>query len=246
MHVNHEPIGRRVSRMILAAAAVAACRGAAPAPPSVDANAPARPAATVDGQPDAAGTTATDAAPAVASAAASAAPPATCRADADCGWDDPCAPTACAAATKPPPGMRCGRPSTPGACKCVGGACALVRSPATRDPSDAPRCAASADCAFDAAAGRCVEARAGATPSRSGIVCACDVPNQRCVQSWAGDVPCRTFADCSFVHVGGAGDVVAPSWFAPRRTPAPARPCKDGPADAVCKEGTCRLVRWKC
>jgi hypothetical protein len=171
-------------------------------------------------------------------------PTAACSSDDECGWDDPCSPAACGAKQEVPKGKNCGRPATPGACRCVEKTCTLVKSEALRS-TEKVQCKQSSDCAFDPNQGSCVSATESTTPAR-GIGCQCDTLNSWCTQIWRGEVACKTAKDCSWQHLNGEGTNAAPAWFVPRPKPAPVRPCKDGEHDSVCKEGKCSIVAWKC
>lgn len=169
---------------------------------------------------------------------------ASCATDDECGWDDPCAPKACGAKLEVPKGTKCGRPKTPGACRCVEKTCTLVKNEAIRE-AEHVACKQSSECAFDPNAGSCVSAVASGLPT-SGVACLCDPLNSWCVQMWQGDVACKSPKDCSWQHLNGGGTNPAPAWFAPRPKPVPVRPCKDGEHDSVCTDGKCVIRAWKC
>jgi hypothetical protein len=170
---------------------------------------------------------------------------ATCSADDDCGWDDPCTPSACGAKNPAPAGVHCGRPATPGACRCAGGTCALVRPESAKTTQVA--CTKDPECTFDAPHGVCVQPTSSVTTGTdSGIGCVCDFSNHACVPTWRGEVACRTYRDCSWSKVNDSVAVPVPSWFTPRKTKGLVRPCVDAERDAVCEDGTCRVIAWKC
>jgi hypothetical protein len=183
-----------------------------------------------------------------ASAVAPNATAATCTSDSDCGWDDPCAPRACVAAHARDPHRHCGRPSTPGACRCIAGLCTTTRNEAQRESDPPVSCARSEDCGYDPARGACVPAAEDTVghPIATGVGCTCDGRAHRCVQTWRGEVTCRSWRDCSLESSPGGGFHVAPTWFTPRYPDHPVRPCRDGSHDAVCRNGTCRIIGWRC
>ena len=190
-----------------------------------------------------------DAAPAISSAPP--APPARpgrgdfCKADADCGWDDPCLPARCGKAIAPVAGMKCSESGPPpGSCACVDSQCTLRRDHPEHGAS-APGCTAGG-CALDVGGGRCALGPSTTLGpiTEQGPLCTC-APSGRCDWSWSGPVPCTTWRDCSWTRDPRLRPV--PSSLVPRPVDHPVAPCKDGERDAVCAPaGTCRIVAWSC
>ncbi len=225
---------------VLAGAAVAC--GRSPAPVTREQTAPA---------PSAPAPVALDAAPAVPAPPSTPATPARpgrgdyCKADADCGWDDPCMPARCAKAIAPVAGLKCSESGPPrGACACVDSQCTLRR--------DRPELGASASgctaggCALDVGGARCALGPATTLGpiTEQGPLCTC-APSGRCEWSWSGPVPCTTWRDCSWTRDPRLRPV--PSSLVPRAVDHPVAPCKDGERDAVCSPaGICRIVAWTC
>lgn len=165
-----------------------------------------------------------------------------CRADADCGWDDPCRATRCQAIRGAPPvGCDKGLPP-PGTCLCVDGMCTLNPTDPRRGAS-AAGCAGDADCAVDVPTATChLKGRTLIGPiHREGPYCACDRASRRCHFAWSDPVPCKSWKECWYAKV-------------PRLRPVPAkplrtrkvRPCRDGELDAVCQSGFCQVLGWDC
>jgi hypothetical protein len=185
-------------------------------------------------------------APVVVDASVAVSTPATCEKDADCGWDDPCTPSACGKKLARPAGKNCGKPGKPlGECRCAAGTCAFIRPEDTRN-AERISCRTDGDCAFDATAGVCIANPSPASLVSPGIDCQCDTLNHFCKQMWVSDVPCKSFLDCSWRGVGAHPIRPVPSWFAPRSDKNPVRPCRDAERDSVCVGGKCVIHAWKC
>ena len=154
-----------------------------------------------------------------------------CASDADCGWDDPCAPTRCVE-VGPPTACEETAPA-PGSCSCVAGTCTL--KPHTPPPPTG-RCEPRA-CVVDRAAGRCV-ADDGAVaeglrfnkPVDIGPSCDCIRPDQGCTFEWFEPVPCTNDRDCWVSHSPRRHPIARPKELRGRDF----RPCEDGEVAPRC------------
>jgi hypothetical protein len=165
-----------------------------------------------------------------------------CRADADCGWDDPCRPQRCGAVAERP-AAGCGKDVLrPGTCSCVEQQCTLRPAEPTRGAS-APGCKGDAECAIDIGAATChLGIRTAIGPiAEEGPVCTCAAGAGRCEWGWAGPVPCKSWRDCSWAREPRLRPV--PASDRKRPVPHPVKPCEEGHVDSVCgPQGTCRIV----
>lgn len=173
-----------------------------------------------------------------------------CRADADCGWDDPCGPRRCAA-VKAPSVVDCAEKSPfPGSCACVEGQCTLRPTIPSQAAGPQDACGGETKCAIDVATGTCHAGgdwRIGPIEIE-GPVCLCGERTQVCELKWSGPVPCESWRDCSWVREPRLRAV--PSREVPRPVARPVKPCRDGEVDAVCEpvgdRKYCRIRGWKC
>jgi hypothetical protein len=169
-----------------------------------------------------------------------------CKADGDCGWDDPCQPRRCSAVVEPPTAGCEKRPSTPGTCACVEQQCTLRPSEPTRGTS-AAGCSRDDECAVDVGSATChLRGRLSVGPIvEEGPVCTCAAGSGRCEWSWVGPVPCRSWRDCSWVRSPRLRPV--PAARQKRPVAHPVKPCDEGDVDSVCgPQGACRIVTWSC
>ncbi|MBK9033246.1 MAG: hypothetical protein IPL61_18565 [Myxococcales bacterium] len=190
-------------------------------------------------------TAADAAAVATAAAAARAGRGDSCKADVDCGWDDPCMPARCGRAPAAAAMAACDESAPPpGACGCVDRQCTLRRIAPAADPSAA--CRGDDDCALDVGAARCAAGTPGMLGplTEQGPICTC-APSGQCAWSWPDAVPCTSWRDCSWTRAPRLRPVSARA--VPRPVAHPVAPCKDGEVDSVCApSGTCRIVGWGC
>lgn len=165
-----------------------------------------------------------------------------CGADADCDWDDPCAPSRCQKAGAAPE-VKCSesRPA-PGQCLCAGNWCSLRPALAPAGGS----CTSDSQCAVDVGAGRCVAVDDVQRVLHIGPIDRdgpyCDCLGGRCQLGWADPLPCQSDAECWWERKGGRLKPARPN--KPRKLPF--RPCHDGEIDAVCRAGSCQVRGWSC
>jgi hypothetical protein len=170
-----------------------------------------------------------------------------CSIDADCGWDDPCAPSRCVVGQKRGECEESLAP--PGTCACIAlrtGAdkiCALRRTTPVPEPRTCdPR--AAMGCGVDPSAGVCIAPKddvVGRTRHR-GPYCACG-KDGRCTYEWVEPVACKDERDC---WVGRNGEFVFPAKRPKKKRGKKVRPCKDGELTPACTDGMCTLRHWKC
>jgi len=162
-----------------------------------------------------------------------------CGQDADCGWDDPCAPSRCGGIASTRAVASClSRPVPPGDCVCLHSRCVL--HPSSPPPPPAEACTLRT-CGLDEGAGRCLVGRGTATNPAGrvteGPFCTCDQASH-CAYTWIAPVPCRSPDDC-WIEVGSPSHPI-------RRPPEihhPFKPCVDGETPPVCRDGVCGFGR---
>lgn len=171
-----------------------------------------------------------------------------CTTDADCGWDDPCAPTRC---VEHRPEAACGESAaSPGTCACLGGHCTLL-PPGTSAAaggvvSGAP---CRSFCSADPSGGTCrADDSSGLLPLGlivAGANCECagaGSPEATCRYEIVPVVPCRDARDCD-VRFGPDGPRPV---RAARRRRRDFVPCRDGEWRPLCNDGACELVGYGC
>jgi hypothetical protein len=162
-----------------------------------------------------------------------------CDSDAECGWDEPCAPKRCGTSATAPE-VECEKAAAaPGTCACVEHQCATrLAAPAT---GAAPGCKADGDCAIDVGTGTCDVGQVMVGPiTTTGGYCACHAGT--CEPVWIDPIPCTSWQDCDVVHEPRLHPVKA----VPRRTKK-IKACEDSEVDAICSpEGFCQVVAWSC
>ena len=168
-----------------------------------------------------------------------------CGSDADCTWDDPCAPSRCGGPASPHPTSTCAAPGpAPGSCACLHGRCLL--HPASPPPPPLAACAPGA-CGLDEGRGLCLVNRGTATNPTSqvteGPFCSCD-GQSRCAFEWVSPVSCTKDDDCWIAGWPGPRRAI-------RRPPDIHRgfhPCSgDGDIAPACRQGICGFgARYGC
>ena len=174
-----------------------------------------------------------------------------CQKDADCGWDDPCAPHRCGKIASPSPVVCDKSAAAPGTCTCIEDMCTLRPDKLSRgDTRGAPSCLHDEDCAIDVATGTChAKGQSLIGPiHREGPVCVCKPSMGQCALRWVDPIPCASWRDCSWVRQPRLRPV--PAKDVPRPVPRKVRPCQDGEIDSVCESDdgrkTCKVVGWSC
>ena len=169
-----------------------------------------------------------------------------CAADADCAFQDPCAPDRCVTAASVTPSAGCDKSRPPtGTCVCFEKRCSLKPGPTH------PKMAVDADCTYvqgctlDRAAGTCAPGRdEDFRPNREiGPRCDCDshVP-QRCHFSWLDPIACTSVEDCWVDPAPFSHPIKRPRSKKGKKF----RPCKDGEVAPACAEGHCTLLAYGC
>jgi hypothetical protein len=228
-----------------------------PSPPSAAGDAPpiaptaasaARPSESVALAPGA-GASSVAAAPSAAASSAAATDPsvgAACSTDADCRWDEPCAPKRCVGGQ--PEAVACDKSlPPPGACLCVARQC--TQKP-TRMPTPAGTCEPGG-CVLDRAAGACIADTRGTPPNlrsrppvEAGPSCDCITPAKGCEMTWIERVACKTERDCWISPTPRTRPIARPARFKGRDF----KPCKDGEVAPICGgDGFCAIGNaYKC
>ena len=165
---------------------------------------------------------------------------AACSSDAECGWDDPCAPERCVGAIVHD--QKCSETApAPGTCSCVDALCTLKpTTPPKPEGTCEPR-----GCVVDRAGGRCVadvSAEHHRSPVSLGPSCDCVDADQGCLYRWHEAVACKSDLDCWIEELPRRHLVRRPA-----RLRRPFRFCEDGEVLPVCREGVCAFgAHWKC
>lgn len=164
-----------------------------------------------------------------------------CEVDADCGWDDLCAPTRCVEHRERAAECSASR-EAPGACACLGGHCTLVPAASARGP------ACRSFCSADPSGGTCLaDDTRGLLPDGvigPGAGCTCEGTgaSAACRYDVVPLVPCTDARDCD-VEDGALGLRPIRARHRRRRDFVP---CRDGDWAPVCNRGACGIVGFGC
>lgn len=164
-----------------------------------------------------------------------------CDVDADCGWDDPCAPTRCVEHRERAAECSASR-EAPGACACLGGHCTLVPGAGASGP------ACRSFCSADPSGGTCLaDDTRGLLPDGvvgPGASCTCEGTgaSAACRYDVVPLVPCTDARDCD-VEDGAHGLRPIRARHRRRRDFVP---CRDGEWAPVCNQGACGIVGFGC
>jgi hypothetical protein len=174
-----------------------------------------------------------------------------CEDDGGCGWDDPCNPTRCVAATQPAD-IACDKSSpAPGECSCVAGRCSLRPSEV---PAEGPSCRLE-PCGLDQGAGRCVAGSllgANRQLRDLGPACPCDEQRLECRFVWVESIACKSVDDCWVSDGRPHFPIARPKSKRSRELSSRGRgvkkfrPCSDAEVGPACVEGRCSVVAYRC
>ena len=162
-----------------------------------------------------------------------------CKTAEDCGWNDPCAPTQCVAASNQEAGTCDQQPEPPGACECIDERCVL-------HPSAVPPAEVACKkglCGLDEATATCQSGEMEKANEKRAVgpVCVCN-DDELCEFTWVEPIACKSDKDCWVTD--------APPYYPVPRPKAKRKhkflPCKDGEAAPVCRDRQCAVIGYGC